>query len=404
MATLINQLSAATILAAPRGYHGDGFGLYLQVSANLTRSWVFRFSLNGRPREMGLGRVDARDAASAARSLKDARKAAADARQIVSQGIDPIDARKAVKAEAVTKRAHLVPFAVAAERLIASKADGWRSPRAVSTWRNTLRDYAMPVLGNVPVAAIDTALVLKVLEPIWHDKMETADRVRSRIEAVLDWAKAHDHRDGDNPARWRGHLDKILPSAKKRKVEHHAAMPRDELPAMLVKLRSQTDLAARALEFLILTAGRDSEITGARWSEIDFVTRTWTIPGERMKNGLSHVVPLSDRAVELLMQMLPRTGERIFPGVSRLGMRLVRLIGDAYTVHGFRSTFRDWAGDCTNHDRLLAEEALAHKVGSAVEQAYRRGTAIERRRVLMQDWAAFCNGDTATVIPLRAIA
>jgi integrase len=180
-------------------------------------------------------------------------------------------------------------------------------------------------------------------------------------------------------------------------------MPRDELPAMITKLRAQPDLAARALEFLILTAGRDSEVTGALWSEIDFITRTWTIPGERMKAGKQHIVPLSDRAVELLKALLPRTGERIFPGVSRLGMRLVRLIGDAYTVHGFRSTFRDWAGDCTHHDRMLAEDALAHQLG-AVEGAYRRGTAIERRRVLMQDWAAFCAGETATVIPLRAIA
>jgi len=393
------------------GRYGDGGGLYLEVKPSGGKSWAFRFMLAGRSREMGLGPADAV-------TLAEAREKAQEARKLLQQGIDPLEQRKAQEAAACLEQAKVMTFQECAEAYIAAHEAGWRNPKHRQQWANTLATYAYPVFGGLPVQDVDLPLVLKVLEPIWHGKTETASRLRGRIESILDWATVRGFRQGENPARWRGHLAKLLPQrAKVQKVEHHAALPYDELPAFMVQVRQRPALAALALEFCILTATRTSETLGARWEEIDLSAAVWTIPGERMKAGNDHRVPLSGRALEILDEMAKlRPADDgaafVFPG-QRPGkplsgmvflMLLRRMERADLTGHGFRSTFRDWAAERTNYQNHVVESALAHVVGDKVEAAYRRGDLFEKRRRLMDAWAGYCMAPPAKgeVVPLGA--
>jgi integrase len=388
------------------GWHAVGDGAYLQFSKKGTRSWLFRYKHNGKARAMGLGPFGLV-------SLAEAREKARQARKLLLDGIDPLDAKAAKLRQAALEAAKAVTFKQAAERYIKSHAAGWRNPKHKAQWSATLATYAYPVFGNLAVADVDTTLVLKALEPIWATKPETASRVRGRIESVLDWAKVQGLREGENPARWRGHLDQALPARSKvRKVEHHAALPYVELPAFMIDLRKREGVAARALEFAILTAARTGEVLGATWDEIDFDNRLWTIPAERMKGKRDHRVPLSDRAVELLNGMPRAEGNPyVFPGAREgmplsnmaLLMMLRRMNRDDLTAHGFRSTFRDWAAETTDYPGELVEMALAHTVSSKTEAAYRRGDMLDKRRRLMDDWAGYCASEPrqGNVVPLH---
>ncbi|MDX2205755.1 MAG: integrase arm-type DNA-binding domain-containing protein [Hyphomicrobiaceae bacterium] len=381
-------------LKAP-GRYGDGGGLWLQVSQSGTKSWLFRFMIEGRARQMGLGAVHTV-------GLADARARAQAARALLLDGLDPIEAREKRKADQRAEVAKRVTFRDAADRYIAAHAAGWRNAKHAAQWRATLDLYAFPVIGDLSVATVETAHVLRILEPIWAAKTETASRVRGRIEAVLDWAAARRHRAGDNPARWRGHLDKLLPArAKVQRIAHHPAMPFAQLPLFMAELRARGGLSARALEFTILTAARTGETIAATWVEVDLEAAVWTVPAGRMKSGREHRVPLSKQACSLL-HALPRVkgsafvfpGGRAGRGLSNMALleQLRGMRGRGLTVHGFRSAFRDWCGECTNFPREVAEAALAHVVGDKAEQAYRRGDALEKRRELMAAWAAFCEG------------
>jgi integrase len=385
-----NKLTAARVdkLKKP-GRYGDGGGLWLQIAAAGTKSWLLRYQRDGKARQMGLGPVSLV-------SLADARERARDARRILLDGRDPIDVRNAERLTAKIEAAKGMTFQQCAERYVATHQAAWRNEKHRAQWRSTLQRYAFPKLGTLPVSAVDTSLVLKVLEPIWASRPETAGRLRGRLEAVLDWATAREYRAGDNPARWRGHLDKLLPAKRKlRGVRHHTAMSYDELPAFMVRLRQSEFVSARALEFTILTAARTGETIGARWAEIDITTRVWTVPEDRTKSGREHRVPLSDRAVELL-GALPREdkNEYLFIGCKGAGlsnMAMLELVKSAgVTVHGFRSTFRDWAAETTAYPNHVVEMALAHVIGDKVEAAYRRGDLFEKRRRLMRDWATYC--------------
>jgi integrase len=380
------------------GHYGDGGGLWLQVSPTGTKSWVFRYRAHGRVREMGLGSL-------IALPLADARQAAAECRKQRAAGIDPIEARKAERARARLAEARALTFKACAEACIAAHAAGWRNAKHAKQWGATLAAYAFPAFGDLPVADVDTGLVVKALEAIWREKPETASRVRQRIERVLDWATVRGFRQGANPARWKGHLDTLLPArAKLRPVEHHAALPWAEVPAFVADLRSREALAARAVEFAILTAARTGEVLGARWAEFDLQAGTWTVPAERMKAGREHRVPLSREALAILSLLKGTSdGEYVFPGGRRgrplSGMALLMLLrrmgrGDL-TAHGFRSSFRDWAAERTNYPRAVAEAALAHRLKDKTEAAYARSDLFERRRRLMADWARFCHGGAA---------
>ena len=388
------------------GLYGDGLGLYLQVSSFGTKSWLFRFMRDGTARKMGLGAVHTV-------SLAKARQLAAEARLKIVDGDDPIEARKARRTLAKVEAAKAISFKDCAEKYVASNEAGWRNAKHAGQWRATLETYAYPILANLPVSAVDTALVLKVIEPIWTSKPETAGRVRGRIESILNWATAREYRTGENPARWRGHLDNVLPKRSKvAKVKHHDAVAYQELPDFMRVLRGQSFISARALEFTILSAARTGEAIGAEWIEIDLDKRIWTVPAERMKAGREHRVPLSDRLVEMLAD-LPREGRFVFPG-SKEGrplsnMAMLELLrgqrGQGATVHGFRSSFRDWAAEQTAYPNELCEAALAHTVSDKTEAAYRRGDMFEKRRRLMDDWAKFCAAPATVgenVVKMRA--
>lgn len=394
MARAINKLSAVEVAKKTKpGRYGDGGGLWLQISQFGTKAWIFRFMMDGKARQMGLGSVDTF-------SLKDARECARNARQLVAGGIDPIDVRKKEKLAKSADNAKRVTFDDATSRFIKAHAPGWRNLKHGDQWKNTLATYAKPTIGNLAVADIETSHIVNILEPIWTTKTETASRVRGRIEAILDWATAREFRTGENPARWRGHLDKLLPARiKVAKVQHHAAMPYAALPAFLQRVRASDYISARALEFTILTAARTGEAIGARWSEFDLSAKVWTIPGARMKAGRDHRVPLPERVIEMLGG-LSSEGGYVFPGaragkpLSNMAMlEFLRGIEDTseLTVHGFRSTFRDWAAEQTNFPRDLAEAALAHVIGDKTEAAYRRGDALEKRRKMMNAWARYCS-------------
>lgn len=391
----INRLSARTVAAlAKPGYHADGGGLYLQVSPAGTKSWIFRFTLDGRAREMGLGGL-------ATVSLAVARTKAQECRALLLDGVDPIEARRERRVAGRAAAARVMSFAACAAAYIEAHRAGWRNAKHADQWRNTLRTYAEPVLGDVPVHAIDTALVMKVLEPIWRTRTETASRLRGRIEAVLDWATVRGLRSGENPARWRGHLDHLLPErAKVQQVVHHPALPYDEMAGFMAALRAQDGIAARGLEFQILTAARTGEVIGARWEEFDEAKRQWTVPAGRMKAGREHRVALSSRALAILGSMRAvAQSEYVFPG-QRAGrplsnmaflQLLKRMQRNDLTAHGFRSTFRDWAAEQTSYAREVVEMALAHAISDKVEAAYRRGDLFEKRRQLMENWARHCD-------------
>jgi integrase len=392
-------------LSSP-GLHAVGgvAGLALQVTDRGARSWILRVMVGGKRRDMGLGGFP--DV-----TLAGAREAARIARDKIKKGIDPIDDAKAKRSALYAQRAAAITFSEAAEAYIAMREPEWKNGKHADQWRNTLATYAEPVIGNIFVRDVKQEHILTVLEPIWLTKTETATRLRGRIENVLDWARVRGYRNGENPARWRGHLDKLLAiPSKVQKVEHHPALPFDELGAFMVQLRKQEGMGARALEFAILTAARSGEVRGATWGEIDLMDTTWTIPAERMKAKREHRVVLNDEAMALL-KSLPRTGDLIFTNAKggmlsdmTLTAVLKRMGRSDITAHGFRSTFRDWCGERTNYPRDVAEMALAHAIGDKVEAAYRRGDLFDKRRRMMRDWGKFSGKvqTTADVLTMRS--
>lgn len=390
------SLSVAAIAKLTKpGRYAVGDGAYLQIGPTGTRSWLLRYMIDGRARNMGLGPCDLV-------SLAEAREKARAARKVMLDGIDPLEAKREAKARRRVEAAKRMTFSAAAERTMASHGAAWKNPKHKAQWRSTLETYAYPVIGDLPVGDVDTSLVLKILEPIWAEKSETASRLRGRIEAVLDWARARGDRTGENPARWKGHLDRLLPAKSKvRKVRNYPAMPFADLPAFMAEVRQREGVSARALELAILTAARTGEIIGARWSEVDLDAGVWTIPGERMKAGKEHRVPLCSRAIELL-NALPRVGDYVFPGaregrpLSNMALlELMRGMRPGFVPHGFRSTFRDWAAETTHYPSEVVEMALAHAVANKVEAAYRRGDLFEKRRALMSDWCRYINPGSA---------
>jgi len=398
MARSINRLSARRVetLTKP-GLHADGGGLYLRITdgKKAGRRWVFiyRRPADGKRCEIGLGGV-------VAVPLAKARKRAEEARALVADGKDPLAARK--------EAASVPTFGELADQHIAALERSWRNPKHWAQWKMTLTEYAKP-LRNLPVNEISTLHVLEVLKPLWHTIPETASRVRGRIENVLDAAKVQGFRDGQNPAAWRGHLKLILPARQKLTRGHHAAMSIDDLPDFMARLRTRPAVAARCLEFAILTAARSGEALGAHWDEIELKREIWIIPAARMKATREHRVPLCARALEILEEMKAlRQGDYVFPGQRReqplssmaLEMMLRRMKVEDATVHGFRSTFRDWAGNRTSYPRELAEHALSHVIADKAEQAYRRDDALERRRPMMEAWAKFCAAGGSNVVRL----
>ncbi|WP_037296231.1 site-specific integrase [Roseobacter sp. AzwK-3b] len=400
-----NALTPLQVKNAKPGRHADGGGLYLLVKASGARSWVFRFMLNGKSRDMGLSRCPEaiaimQKSQSDQLTLAEARDLAAIYRLKVKAGIDPLSERQKALAEAAAENllheAEQVTFQEAASDYLSAREGTWRNAKHRQQWHNTLRDYVFPVIGDMAVKDVETQHVLRVLEPIWGTKSETASRLRGRIESILDAAKVRGHRTGENPARWRGHLDKILPPRKRLSRGHHAALPYRGIPDFIVRLRERSATGALALEFLILTAARTGEVIGAEWDEINFADRTWTIPAQRMKAAREHRVPLCERAVEILRQTHQLGRRHLFPGprggaMSGMAMSmLLRRIEDAVTVHGFRSSFRDWASETTSFPHEVCEAALAHTIGNKSEAAYRRGDLFEKRRLLMNEWADYC--------------
>jgi integrase len=388
MARKINRLHARAVTAIAKfGRHADGGGLYLSVSPNGGRRWVFLFRWQGKPTEIGFG--SARDV-----PLARARELASQARSKLAEGINPRGFRTA--SEGAT-------FGECADRVVEAMSPSWRNEKHQAQWKMTLREYAAPIRG-LPVDKVTTDDVLAILKPLWNEKPETASRLRGRVERVLDAAKAQGLRSGENPARWRGHLDHLLPRPKKLARGHHPAMPYDELASFIARLREREANSALALELCILTAARSGEILGMRWSEVDLDKKTWTVPANRMKAGREHRVPLSRRAVAILSQLEKlKAGDFVFPGqvcdkpLSNMAMEMVlrRMKIEEATVHGFRSTFRDWAGNVSNFPREVVETALAHVIGDKAEQAYRRSDALEKRRKLMEAWAAYCEPKAA---------
>jgi integrase len=408
----LHRLSTAKVKNAKPGMHADGGGLYLQATIGtgdlIRKSWIFRFATDGRERHMGLGSIENI-------GLAEARQRAADARKLRELGLDPIRARDESQATAAALAAkQTMTFDACRDAYISAHRAGWKNVKHAGQWTVSLTTYATPLIGAVSVRDVDTGLVMQVLEPIWSVKPETAARVRGRIESILDWAKVRGFREGDNPARWRGHLDQLLPHrSKMQKVQHHPALPYGDLPAFLTLLRAEQGIAARALEWTILTAARTGETIGATAAEVHVRDKVWTIPGNRMKAEREHRVPLSDRAMTIIDELAPLrdAAGHLFPGqgqgaLSNMAMlALLRRMGQAgVTVHGFRSTFRDWAAERTNYPNEVVEMALAHVVGDKTEAAYRRGDLFDKRRRLMDAWAEYCErGEpTAEVVPLRA--
>ena len=391
----MGRLTARKVETAKPGVYVDGQGLRLVVGATGTRKWVFRFMRRGRSHEMGLGGSDV--------SLAMARERAADARRTLAAGRNPIDAARLAQVGQPT-------FGQVADEFVAAKQSEWRNGKHRAQWNMTLQRYCGP-LRALPVDEIDTAAVLEILKPLWTRVPETASRLRGRIETVLDAARARGliGPNEANPARWRGHLDKLLPKRQKLTRGHHAAMPFADVPQFMASLQKRDAVTALALEFVILTAARSGEALGARWAEIDFQNAIWTVPAARMKAGRTHRVPLSRRALVIIKKLhAARTGEFIFPGqrpdkpLSGMAMEMIlrRMKADGATVHGFRSSFRDWCGEVSTFPREVAEAALAHVAGDATERAYRRGDALEKRRELMEVWGAYCEPKSGNVVSI----
>ena len=390
LAKELGALEVSKIEAPGLHFVGRVQGLALQVTAGSGRSWLLRVVIGGKRREMGLG-------AYPGVTLALAREKASEARELIRQGVDPIERHRAAQSALQAAVAAALTFAESADSYIKAHEAGWRNVKHAQQWRNTLKQHAYPVLGSLMVRDVGLPQVLAVLEPIWTTTNETAVRVRGRIELVLDWATARGLREGLNPARWRGHLDKLLPKPSKvNNREHHAALPVGAVGAFMVRLRNAEGIGARALEFTILTAARSGEVRGATWAEIDRDAKVWTVPAARMKSGKEHRVPLTGEALALLdaLPMVAGT-ELVFPaprGGALSDMTLLavlRRLEVPAVPHGFRSTFRDWAAERSNYPRDVAEMALAHTIGDKVEAAYRRGDLFEKRRLMMADWAAF---------------
>lgn len=379
----IHRLSARFVstVTAP-GYHPDGGGLYLQVTRTGAKSWIFRYKRAKRSREMGLG-------STSIIGLQDARVKAADARRVVLEGRDPITERDAARAPSQE-----MTWGEAKRAYIAQMKPSWKNEAQAEQWEQSLDAYG-PDDAHA-VRGIDTPIVLRCLQPIWTTKTETATRVRGRIERILDWSKVHGMREGENPARWRGHLEKLLPKPSKvAKAGHHPAMPYADIPAFMAELVSRDALSRTALRFTILTAARTNEVTGARWAEFDLDAAVWTIPAGRMKAGKEHRVPLVAEVVEML-RALPRAVPPFPLSESPMLQLLQRhMKRRPYTVHGFRSSFRDWAAEETHHSSEVVEMALAHAIENDTEAAYRRGELLKKRRALMEDWAAFVDSKLA---------
>jgi integrase len=385
----------------PAALLADGGNLYLQATladdGSVRRSWVFRYEFDGRRRDMGLGPLHTI-------GLAEARDRARNLRQQLLDDIDPLDARRAERTRRRLEAAKAMTFGACVEAYLATHEVAWRNEKHRAQWRMTLTQYCKSI-SDLPVKDIDTDLVLRVLTPLWATRTATASRLRGRIERVLSWAKGRGLRDGENPARWSGHLDEMLAAPSKvAKVKHHSALPYAELPAFMAELRGRDNLNARALELTILCGTRTSETIGATWAEVDLAARTWTIPAERMKAGKEHKIPLSDRAVAIFAG-LPRKGDRIFALSSMAILELLGSMRPGVTVHGFRSALRTWASEQTAFPHEVCEQALAHTISNAVERAYRRGDLFEKRAKLMATWARYCGqpSPAGKVLPIRAV-
>lgn len=406
------ELSALEVnrLTAPGLYFVGGVaGLALQVTGADSRSWILRATVGSRRRDMGLGGFP--DV-----TLAGAREAARTARAKIKDGIDPVEETKAKRSALLAAQASAITFGEAAAKFIQAHESGWKNAKHASQWTTTLETYAFPTIGKIRVSDIQTAHVITILEKIWTTKTETASRLRGRIESVLDWATVRGYRKGDNPARWKGHLDKLLPAPSKvQKVQHHTALDYREIAAFMVELAKVEGMGARALEFAILTAARSGEVRGATWAEIDDKAAVWTIPAERMKAEKEHRIPLTATALALLAKLPRIVGtDLIFPNnkenpsvLSDMTLTAVlRRMSVAVTAHGFRSTFRDWAGETTAYPREVIEHALAHQLKDKAEAAYARGTLFDKRRRLMADWAKHCAtvASTGSVTAIRSNA
>lgn len=414
--TAVSALAIQKKWSKTEGMHaiGDPPGLYLYVRAD-SRLWMLRYSFGGKRRDMSLGPYGEV-------SLERAKEKATAARDRIRDGLDPLAVRHADRQAEAVARAKAITFKECAEKYVAAHRSSWQNAKHADQWGNSLATYAYPIVGELPVEAIDVNLVLQILEPIWSSKTETATRLRGRVEVILDWATVRGYRQGENPARWRGHLDKLLPRPSKvARVEHHPALPYTDLPTFWLELMGQAGMGALALQFLILTATRSGEVRGATWGEIDLVGKVWTIPAERMKAKREHRVPLSDSAIDLLKRVPKLEGtDLVFPGQRKPGIGyqpmsdmtltavLRRMQRGDITAHGFRSTFRDWAAERTAYPNEVCEMALAHAVGNAVEAAYRRGDLFDKRRRLMADWASYCTTPATVaeevVVPIRGAA
>ena len=418
MARRQQRLSAlqVTKLTKP-GLYGDGGGLTLQVTVTGSKSWLFRYMVAGKPFGMGLGPTHTV-------SLTEARQKALDARKLLIDGINPLVAKKQYQTAAALASAKMMTFDECAKAYILAHKASWKNAKHGNQWTNTLNTYASPVFGHLPVAEIDTGLVVKCLAPIWESKTKTASRVRGRIESVLGWATTSGYRTGENPARWKGHLENLLATiSKSSRTKHHPSLPWQRIGSFMSALRVREGVSARAVEFAILTACRSGEVRGARWTEFDMAGKVWTIPAERMKAKREHEVPLSDAALGLLESM-PKDSDVVFAGTKRQplsDMSLTAVIrrmngddkpvwvdpnGERITVHGFRSSFRMWAAEATSYPREVAEHALAHQLPDAVERAYQRGSQFAKRAALMAEWSVYCaTAQTDAVVrPIRGTA
>jgi integrase len=421
MARQTERLSSAKVKHAKEGMHADGGGLYLQVTAGkeenqLNRSWLFRFTLAGRERQMGLGSLNTV-------GLAEAREEAERCRKLLREGEDPIETREAERASKQVAAAKTVTFEWCATQYMKAHESGWRNAKHRQQWHNTLSTYVYPNIGKLPVDAIDTGPIMRILTPLWTEKNETASRVRGRIEKILDWARVNGHRTGENPARWQGHLNHLLaPRSKVHKVKNHPALPWEQMPDFMAELRHQEGLAAKCLEFTILTAARSGESRSIPWKG-EIAGDIWTVPARRMKRDREHRVPLTAPVLAIIDYMQSvRQNDYVFPGDKAddplSDMALTEVIrrmnearkkaglplwidpkqGDREVVpHGFRSTFRDWVDEATAFADWLAEAALAHAKGDKVEAAYKRGDALAKRRKLMENWAEYCGGKPVVV-------
>lgn len=390
--------------AAKPGLFSDGDGLYLQVTKTGSKSWIFRYMLNRKARTMGLGPANLV-------TLAEARLKSFEHRKQLLDGVDPLAERNLSKQKLELETVKTMSFDQCADAYIAAHRKSWKNAKHASQWENTIKTYASPTFGSLPIQQIDTSLVIKVIEPIWFSRTETASRLRNRIELIISWATVRGYRFGENPARWKSHLDQLLPKRSAvQQVKHFAALPIDEIRGFMKKLRELKGIAPLALEFQILCASRTGETLGAKWSEINLTEKNWTIPASRMKAKKEHRVPLNARAIEILSSLyLTSDDDYIFPGRSKnkslsnntfLSI-LKRQIGLKITAHGFRSTFRDWAGERTNFSREVVEKALAHSLKDATEAAYQRGDLLMRRRILMNEWAKFCSIEATMAVILE---